>query len=253
MPLCPAPFLHEPQELLSDGRDSRGKVSKHLADDALDCRPHGIKRVVHVSDVVYLRFADDDAETLGPGLQLLNAGGTLTEQRSQGGTLLAEDGDRCRRPVGSRWQLRDGFTDNRELPFRCQGSQFRHRQIDLPQALVQFTARRSLADVHGKLLHRCAKLLRIHAGQLGREGVLLQLLNADAGAGRQVVQRVNGRVDIRHKAGDLRGNRRKYPGDSLGTVYQHSANLDGREGADVLGQAIKLARGLGCLLAKLGE
>ena len=109
--LCPAPLLDESQELVGYSRHGRREVANDLAHDAVDGCGHQVKSVVHVGDVVDLRLADDDAEPLGTGLQFFNAGRPFTEQRSQSGPLLAEDGDSGGSTVCGRRQLRDRLPD----------------------------------------------------------------------------------------------------------------------------------------------
>ena len=140
-----------------------------MADDSFDGGTHQVKGVIHIGHVVDLRFADDNAQTLGPRPQLFDAGSPLAEQRGERRPLLAKHLNGSGSPIGNRGQLRDGVADRRELLLRCQRLQFGHRKPNATQRLIKGIPGIRLADVHGQLLNGDAELLGVHAGHLGRK------------------------------------------------------------------------------------
>ena len=200
-----------------------------------------------------MRLADDDAEPLGPGLQLLDAGGTLPKQRGQCGTLLAKDFHSSGCTICSGWQLRDGCADCRELLLWRQRPQFRHRKIDATQRLVESVSWVCLADVHGKALHGRAKLLGIHAGQLRCQRVALQCLNLYARACGQIAKSVNASVDARHQRRDLRSHPSEYGTKSLQPVDDEPADFYFCENAYVLVEPVNVVVGLSRLFGNSAQ
>ena len=158
-----------------------------MSDDSFDGGTHQVKGVIHIGHVVDLRFADDDSQTLSPGPQLFDAGGTFSEERGKGGPLLAKHLHGSGSTIGNRGQLCDGVPDRRELLLWCQCLQFCHRKPDATQRFVEGVPGIRLADVHSQLLNGNAELLGVHAGHLGCKRVALKGLHANARAGTQIV------------------------------------------------------------------